>query len=47
MGWAIVPVKFYGYTLVFDALGDAERYRVQSSQNPLRQGRELQFAAAV
>ncbi len=47
VGWAIVPVKFYGYTLVFDALGDADRYRMQSEQNALRQGRELQFAAAV
>jgi len=47
VGWAIVPVKFYGYTLVFDALGDAERYRVQSEQNALRPGKDLQFAVAV
>jgi hypothetical protein len=47
VGWAIVPVKFYGYTLVFDAMGDADRYRVQSSQSPPRQGRVLQFAGGV
>jgi DNA-binding response OmpR family regulator len=47
VGWAIVPVKSYGYTLVFDALGDADRYRVQSSQNEPRAGRDLQFVAAL
>ena len=47
VGWAIVPVKFYGYTLVFDALGDAERYREQTSQSPLRPRGDLQFAAAL
>lgn len=47
VGWAIVPVKYYGYTLVFDALGDADRYRMQSEPRAPSPRGDLQFAAAV
>lgn len=49
VGWAIVPVKYYGYTLVFDALGDAERYRMQTEQQSHASSPrgDLQFATAL
>lgn len=47
VGWAIVPVKSYGYTLVFDALGDAERYRMQLEPRASSPRGDLQFATAL